>query len=179
MPIISGSGGGGLSGVTVTGTAAAGEVPVASSSSAGAWAFPPGYEIVYSQITSNANITDTSEATATALITATATFDGAPVICQFYSAQVDTDSSVASDLVGITLFEGSTQITRLAQVRTIVTASRYIGPVFAAYRFTPTAGSHTYKLCAYCSSTTGTPAIEAGSGGTGANPPAYIRFIKV
>lgn len=138
-----------------------------------------GFEIGYTQITSNANITDTSEATATALITSAAlTFDGAPVICEFFSARVQTDSNAIGDTTTITLFEGATQITRLAVVDTTA-AQLNVETVCARYRFTPTAAVHTYKVCAFVPSTTGTPSIGAGAGGTGALPPAYLRFTKV
>lgn len=169
-----------LSGVQVSGTAAAGEVPVASSSSAGAWGFPPGYELNYTQITSNANVTDTSEATATALISPGAiTFDGSAVMVEFFCAAVVNDSAAAGDFVTVTLFESTTQITRLAQAKTIVTAAAHVAPIYARYRFTPTAAAHTYKLCAFATSATGTPTLTAGSGGTNGFPPAFIRFTKV
>lgn len=175
-----GGGGGGLSGVTITGTAASGQVPVASSSTAGAWAYPPGFEIVYAQITSNANITDTSEATATALITAgPATYDGGAVLLEFFTILLVPDTNAAGDFTIVTLFEGSTQLTRLASVRTVVTAANCEVSVVGKYRFTPTAGSHTYKVCGFVPSTTGTPTISAGLGGTGALSPAYCRVTKV
>lgn len=170
---------GSLSGVTVTGTAASGQVPVASSSSAGAWAYPPGFEINYTQITSPANITDTAESTATALISPGAiTFDGTAVICEFFGV-VFMDTAAVGDLIVITLFEGATQITRLAAARADQTTNQDLHTIYAAYRFTPTAASHTYKLCAFTASTTGTPKINAGAAGTNGYPPAFVRFVKV
>lgn len=149
-------------------------------SSGGILSGQPGYEIKYAQITSNANVTDTSEATATALISPGAvTFDGGAVMVEFFCAAVVTDTAAAGDLVTVTLFEGSTQITRLGVSKTVVTAAPDIVPVCLRYRFTPTAGSHTYKLCAFATSATGTPTLTAGSGGTNGYPPAFIRFTKV
>lgn len=177
------SGGGGsgvISGVTVSGTAAAGQVPVASSSSAGAWAYPPGFEIVYAQITSPVSITDTSEATATALITAgPATFDGGAVLVHFFAYTQTPSSAAATSQTVFTLFEGSTELTRMFIQRTIVTAAQNIGGVSAFARITPSAASHTYKLCAFTTSTTGTPQIVAGAGGTAADAPAFVRITKV
>lgn len=153
---------------------------VGSASNAAAAVFPPGYEIGYTEITTAANVTDTSEATATALISPGAlTFDGAPVIVEFFSGQVVADAAAAGDVVIVTLFEGATQIGRLGVVRTVVTADPSTNTILTRYRFTPTAGSHTYKLCAFANSTTGTPKINAGAGGTAAWVPAYIRFTKV
>lgn len=179
MPIVTVDGPVAVSGVVTTGTAAAGQVPVASSASAGAWAYPPGFEINYTQITSNANVTDTSEATATALISPAAiTFDGTAVLVEFFCASVLTDTAAAGDQLIISLFEGSTQITRLAVLNSLVT-SQHREPVVGRYRFTPTAAAHTYKVTAFTTSTTGTPTLAAGSGGTAGMPPAFIRFTKV
>jgi hypothetical protein len=47
------------------------------------------------------------------------------------------------------------------------------------YRFTPSAGSHTYSFGATASSTTGTPQIGAGAGGGAVQAPAFLRILKV
>ena len=182
MPIISPQGGGGgsgaISGVTVTGTAASGQVPVASSSSAGAWAYPPGFVINTTSVTGVTNITDTSEATATALISPGAlTFDGTAVLVEFMGI-VKSPSAAAGNFSIITLFEGATQITRLGIVQTAAAAVT-VCSINCHYVFTPTAASHTYTVCGFASNTTGTPAIIAGTGGTGGYPPALVRFTKV
>lgn len=176
-PVVSGGGGGGaISGVTVSGTAASGQVPVASSSSAGAWGYPPGFLINYTQITTPANVTDTSESTATALISPGAiTFDGTAVWAEF--GGILLAPTVASNAITITLFEGATQITRLAFWDNPAAATAG-SSVTARYKFTPTAASHTYTVCGFVGSTTGTPRILCGTGGTGGYPPAYIAFYK-
>lgn len=139
----------------------------------------PGGELNYTQITTPVNITDTSEATASALISPGAiTFDGAPVIVEFFGI-CSAPTAAVSNTLQITLFEGSTEITRLAQMRSAITANPNLETLYARYRFTPTAGAHTYKICGFVSSTTGTPNIAAGAGGTGNNPPAFVRFSKV
>lgn len=144
-----------------------------------AYLYPPGYELNYTQITANANVTDTSEATATALISPGAiTFDGTAVKVEFFCASVQTDSAAIGDLLTITLFEGATQIGRLAVLDTVA-AQIQKEPIKAEYRFTPTAGSHTYKVCAFTTSVTGTPTLVAGAGGTGVAVPAFIRFVKI
>jgi hypothetical protein len=149
-------------------------------SSIPAWLYPPGYELNYTQITSNANITDTSESTATALISPGAiTFDGTPVMVEFFTSLLSVPTAAAGNESIVTLFEGSTQITRLAYARDTLTANANQQTVLAHYRFTPSSGSHTYKICGFVSSTTGTPTITASSGGTGGNPPAFVRFTKV
>ena len=145
-----------------------------------AWSYPPGYEIGYAQITTFTNITDTSEATATSLISPGAlTFDGGAVLVTFFTPLLIADSAAATDFIFITLFEGSTEITRMAQIVTQVTTAPTKQTVLAQYRFTPSAASHTYKICAFCTSTNGTPQIGAGSGGTASYPPSFVRFTKV
>lgn len=136
-----------------------------------------GGEIVYSEITTSANITDTAEATATALITAgPATYSGQPVIAHFFAPQIATDTAAASDVVVVTLWEGATELGRIGVVKTVVATQPNVMPFSCHYRFTPSAASHTYKLCAYASSTTGTPKIQCGSGGVGVYVPAFLRF---
>ncbi len=179
MPYINQPGGSAaLSGVTVTGTGAAGKVPVASSSSAASWAFPPGFEIGYDQITGNVNIVSTTEATGTTIITCAAhTFDGAPVLAEFFSPIVVTGTTSSSQVV-ISLFEAATQITRLGILQTPAGVQNDI-PFIGCFRFTPTAASHTYTVTAFTTNVTGTPLVGAGSGGTAGNAPSYMRFTKV
>lgn len=177
-PIVSGGGGasGVISGVTVTGTAASGDVPVASSSSAGTWSLPPGYEFGYDQITSAVTVTSTTESSGTTVISCAAhTFDGAPVWAHFFSPWAQAQDS---DVI-CSLFEGATQIGRLWDVsQHFATGTDSADPVSAWYRFTPSAGSHTYTVTAF-SFFGGTISISAGAAGTGLFVPAFIRFIKV
>lgn len=144
------------------------------------YALPPGFELNYTAITNTANVTDTAEATATALISPGAiTFDGAAVLVEFFCSRINLPTAAAGNAVTVTLFEGATQITRLVTVQTPSITAQDADSAYGIYRFTPTAGSHTYKVCAFASSTTGTPALVAGSGGTNGNPPAFVRFVKV
>lgn len=183
MPSINQPASGGLGAVTLSGAAAAGKVVGASSASAASWVIPPGFEISYTQITSPANVTDTSEATATALISPGAiTFDGAAVMVELYVPAVFTPTATSTnDIVTICLFEGATEITQLALIALAngTTAFQMFAPVTARYRFTPTAAAHTYKVTAFTNSVTGTPRLYCGAGGTGNPPPAFIRFTKV
>jgi len=153
-------------------------VPIISGGGGGGTVNPAtlaGYEIGYAQITSNANITDTSEATATALISPGAiTFDGSAVYVEVFAYLVLPSTG---GFAVLTLFEGATEITRLANTNA-ASGAQPGGPVCARYKFSPTAGAHTYTVCAFAQTTTGTPKIMAGSGGTGGAPPAYVRFVK-
>lgn len=166
-----------VNGTSVPATPTAAQTIVASSGTAAAWAYPTGYEWSYTQITSAANVTDTAEATATALISPSAfTPDGAAVYVEFFSPFVGSPSTSAGT-VTVTLFEGATQIGRFGTIKTPAAAVTDV-PVLAKFKFTPTNAAHTYKLCAFASSTTGTPVIDAGASGTNGDPPAYVRFVK-
>jgi hypothetical protein len=139
---------------------------------------PPGFEINYTQITAGVNIVSTTEATPTTIISPGAiTFDGSAVRVEFFSYGV-VSPAVQGGASVILLFEGATEITRLAVVISPA-AVNLEAPVYAAFRFTPTAGSHTYTIAARATSTTGTPTVEAGAGGTATPPPAFVRFTKV
>lgn len=177
MPIISG-GGGGLGAVVLSGAAAANQVPTASGSSAATWKYPPGFEIGIGTLTSEFDVTDTSETTATSIIAPGAlTFDGGAVYAEFFSPQVRAPSTVGGTIT-VTLFEGASEITRLAVTNNEVAGANLAYSITARYKFTPTAASHTYKLCAFVSATTGTPYILGGTGSGAAYPPAYLRFVK-
>lgn len=138
--------------------------------------FPPGYEFHYKQITANVTVSSATEATGTTIITCDATtFDGGPVIAEFF-AVVAPDSAAGQDVL-VSLFEGATQISRLAY-SVNPAASGDTKSLVGKLRFTPTAASHTYTVTGIrLGGSNGT--IIAGSGGTGGWPPAYIRFTKV
>ncbi len=139
----------------------------------------PGSELYYAQITSPLNIVSTTEAASTTIFALSPlAFDGFPVILTFMGMIIGPN--VASATVTVCLFEGTTQITRLAVPFHGQTAvNQFEHAVCAEYRFTPTAGVHSYTVSAFASSTTGTPNVAAGVGGTGGQPPAFVRITKV
>lgn len=139
----------------------------------------PGAELSYTQRTTSVSITGTSESAGTTVLSPAAfTPDGDPIICEFFSWLVAPPSILGGELI-IMLFESTTEITRLAMVQNGPVGSQIFVPVFARYRFTPSNASHTYTIKSFVTSTTGSPFIDAGSGGTGGNPPCYVRFVKV
>lgn len=169
-------------------TAAAGDIPI-SSLAAGlagqliggtvpSYLYPPGYEIAYDQITSGVNIVSTTEATPTAVISGTAhTYEAAAYLFSFYSPSVTTPSSAAG-IITILLMEDSASIGRIAVVESVSVTTQQIDSVLAQYRFTPSAGSHTFGVSAFVSATTGTPAVGAGAGGINTAVPAFLRVTK-
>lgn len=164
-----------ISGVSVTGTAAAGQVPVASSAVAGVWAYPAGYEIGYDQITANVPISATVESAGNTVIACAAhTFDGGAVLAHFYSPEIAPGTG---GQVIVSLFEAATQIAELVEV-IAGTGLANAGETASGFiRFTPSAASHTYTVTAFRITANGT--VVAGAGGTATPAPAFMRFTKV
>jgi hypothetical protein len=106
-------------------------------------------------------------------------FDGSPVICEFFGT-LTTPSTTAASL-NLCLFEGATEITLLGGsfIGSSSGTNQLETTLSFKYRFTPTAGLHTYTVTAFTSATTGTPAIAASAASSGTFPPAFIRFTKV
>lgn len=171
-----------ISGATAaTSLGATDELPVASSGAskkitgANLKAAMAGYEFGYDAITSDVTVSATSESSGTTVITCAAhTFDGGPVWAHFFCEETIMGSGASNFLV-ISLFEGSTQIARLANYFSSLTQT-LVTPCNGWFRFTPSAGSHTYSITAYRNNANCT--IKAGSGGTAASPPAFVRFLK-
>jgi hypothetical protein len=140
----------------------------------------PGQEIGYAQITGNVNVTGNSDATSNAIISAPPFyFDGSPVIAHFFASAALSDTGAVGDLLIVSLFEGTVQISRLGETMTISTTAQGRWTITGFLRFTPTAGYHAYTATAHAANTTGTPLIAAGTGGTGSYSPAFLRFTKV
>jgi hypothetical protein len=154
---------------------------VASGESTGLkWAWPPGHEFDYSQITSPVTVSGTAETSAGSTLVITgnaATYDGDPVILEFFSPAVTTASDAAGRDIRMGLYESTTFLGRLglAQKDAAGTQDPY-APWFLGYRFTPTAGSHTYLLRAMRTGANAT--IQAGAAGATNYVPAYMRIIK-
>lgn len=99
-------------------------------------------EYDYVEQTSNTTITGTTEGTATTILTGnTINYDGnTKILVEFSCVNIQADGS---SYLSICLFEGSTLIKTLAFI--YPSASRP-GSVSAKYKFTPTAGNHTYSI---------------------------------
>lgn len=134
-------------------------------------------EIGYDQITANVGVTSTTSATPTTIIAGSAhTFEGQPVVAEFFTPLAITPA-VASGFLLIGLYESAVLIAQMAQL--ITTAGAVMqSSLTGRFRFTPSAGSHTYSIGAWVSSTTGGPTIVAGSGTGGAYTPSYLRFTR-
>lgn len=138
-----------------------------------------GGEIGYDQITAPVTVSSTTEATGTTIITcASHTFDGSPVIVQFFSPSVEAFGA-SNGFVAISLFESTTeQVGQIAFLQ-LNAATPLISSLSGWARFTPTAGAHTYLITAFKGGAGVTAMVNAGVGGTAAYAPAYCRFTKV
>jgi hypothetical protein len=171
----SGGGGGAISGVTVTGTAALGQAPIASSSSAGTWAYPPGFEFDYAQATANVNVVN---ATPVTFITGNAvTYDGATrvkleVVAPFVSVNASNGSC------DLRLYEGATHVVTMTELYYSAGTLQVNTPAYGAFFFTPAAGAHTYLIKVLLATGAGTATAGAGAGTAGTFTPAYMRITK-
>ncbi len=143
------------------------------------WAFPPGYELDYVQITSPVSITATSEATATTCITGSAvSYDGSTVVeIDWFAPYVNPDNSVAGRYMQAILYDGSSSIGELNVLGNQVAGQTMWSVLRGSRRLTPSNASHTYSIRAYVSA--GTGSFGAGAAGTGNYQPAFIRVRKV
>ena len=171
------SGGGGIPGVTVSGTPAAGQVIDATSATAASWAYPPGFEVDYVQKTSNTTVTATSEATATTIVTGNAiTYDGSTVVViEFYCASFSVAAS--TDAV-IELYDGASSAGFFGELNNGTTGAIAI-PSYCRFRLTPSAAAHTYSIRGWKAAGTGAVIAQAGAGSSGVYMPCYIRQTRV
>jgi len=136
-----------------------------------------GFEIGYSQKTSATFITSSNPASPTTIISPGAiTFDGAPVLVTFYSPDIQTPA-LNGGATQVYLYEGSTAIARLTYLQTN-SGTAIIASQTGEYRFTPTAGSHTYTIAGIANQT-GSPFVDGGAGGSNGPSPCFVRFTKV
>ena len=139
--------------------------------------YPSGAEIGYDQITSTVTVASTTESAGTVVISGSPhTFDGGPVIAEFFTQNLG-GPTLAGNFTILSLFEGATQIARIAQVKSESAGGSGV-TANPTYRFTPTAGTHTYSVTAFMTGGT-SGQVAAGVGGPGVNPPAFLRFRKV
>lgn len=141
------------------------------------WDYPPGYEWGV-DTGSGAAVTSTSESAGTTVLACAAhTFDGNPAVLHFYAPEVQTPTSAAATLT-VCLFEGATQIGEIGVFYSEAASGQIVTGNTLEYRFTPTAGAHTYTISAFVSANSGAPGVYGGAGGTGTKVPISARFLK-
>jgi hypothetical protein len=176
VPYINQAGGGSavIGGVTVTGPAVSGDVPVSTSSSAATWAFPPGHEYDYVEHTTNLTIAGTTEGTASTWIDGNAiTFDGSTrVLVEAWCGDVTNNTT---GTVVCVLFDGASSLGWLCEILFTSVAGTAVS-FYGARFLTPSAAAHTYHVKWF--KTGGTALVNAGAGGAGVDMPAWYRVTK-
>lgn len=132
----------------------------------------------YTQFTSGASITATTEGGADTVVTASAVVLGGStnIDIEFYSPSVRPRIDVADYGISFWLYDGSSSIGKIASVVT-PDAGYDNKPVYVRVRLSaPSAASHTYSIRA--SVDAGTGLVDAGAGGSGNLFPGYIRITE-
>lgn len=133
-------------------------------------------ELAYAEKTSNTNITATSEAAADTIVTAGAVAcDGAMIlIIEFGTNAWAQDSTTPVNR--LVLFDNGASIGTLFQGVSPSTSSGKPG-FTVRRRLTPSAGSHTYSVRGWVSSSS-TMIVAGDVFSPGRDSPAYIRVIQ-
>lgn len=130
-----------------------------------------GAEIGYVQRTSNVTISATSEASPTSLglTLGSLSYDGNPVLLEFFCA----DFSIPTGVL-VLLFESTTMMCRWGDMRPASGSAET--SCFLSMRFQPSAGSHEYLVQAIrAGGSNATLNAGSGTGGAGTYAPAYLR----
>jgi hypothetical protein len=104
--------------------------------------------------------------------------DGSPIMVEFFcaTARATVSGSGTSDALWFTLkVDGSVQEERLGTIGNVAGGYGSLKPVHLAYRMTPSAGSHTFRVGGWVSDATRSGYIGGGS----PYPPAWIRVSKI
>lgn len=143
------------------------------------WAWPPGHEFDYVQGTSNVTVSGTAETSAGSTLVLTGnsfTADGEAVILEYFCPAAASGDTAGHD-IRVAVFESTTFLGRLSIVQAAATSgSADVRSLHGFYRFTPSAGSHTYLIRASRTSSDGT--LFAGAGGATNYVPMFMRITK-
>ncbi len=129
-------------------------------------------ELGYSQITSNLTISSNTAGSGTEVIAPlTVVCDGSPVLVEFWCGQTVLP---ASGQISVSLYRDGAEVHRQwSVVHNPSSSGSAYPPIYASYRTTPPAGSHTFSVKAYGPSS---PQMQA----TGTNnAPIFLRVSKI
>jgi hypothetical protein len=125
-----------------------------------------GAELSYTAVTSSVTVNGSG---ITVVTLPSITFDGSPVLLHFFCAQVQAESGPTG--LTLSILEGATTIGQL------LTQSGPTAQAISAslwFRFTPSAGAHTYVLKSSRFGGSGSPSFSATS-----TQPMFVRITKV
>jgi hypothetical protein len=133
----------------------------------------------YVPFTSNVTVAGTAAGTATTIVTAAAiTGDGSTLVCvEFYAYDVSMAGNASSFIV-VGLYEGATEIGRIASASNSSSTVQIDLPVFGRRFITPSAASHTYIIKAYRGTAVTTVNAGDGASGTDNAAPGYVRITS-
>jgi hypothetical protein len=136
----------------------------------GVWASS---ELDYVEFTGGASSAAATEAAPLTVVTSSSiTFDGSPVLFEFFSPNMQTN---AAPVVGLSLWTGATDLGRIFDSGGATVANA--AGTFKR-RITPAAGARSYAVRLW--TTAGTNfVVNAGPGGVTARMPGYLRITKV
>jgi len=122
---------------------------------------PPGYSVALGLSTVPVVVGATTEATATAIVTASSfTADGArSVIVTFVAPAIQ---NTAANSIALCLYDGSTSQGQIS-LTTFPSAGSFAGPITAATRFIPAAGARTLSIRGFVNASNAS--VIAGTGG--------------
>jgi hypothetical protein len=132
-------------------------------------------EVNYTEFTAAVGISATTVGTANQIVSAGAiTFEAVPHLIEFWASRYTSAAAVSN----IILRDSTTVLGTLLRFG----SSEPTSPMYAAYRLTPTAASHTYNVAGWTESAA-THTVQAGSGGTAGNStthmPGFIRIRRI
>lgn len=135
---------------------------------------PPGTELAYAVRTTPLTVTVSADASAQEVIAGTAiTYDGTPVMVEFFCPSVMPGSAAH---VNYSLWDGATAVGILGTSGGGGVSGQPTVPAYVKRKITPTAGSHTYRICA---AGPGSPYLSCGTGAALTDaPPAFMRITK-
>lgn len=139
----------------------------------GTWKPPPGTELYYNQITATVTLTNGSGAQHIVIDGTSLTYDGGPIIVEFYSSLVQAPSG-GGLAACVSLLDVNADLGILGE---IYNASTAVGAtVHARRRIVPTPGLHTYRIGGWVNG--GTGYVYGSPGGAATQSPAYLRISR-
>lgn len=164
--------GSGADALTRLAKGANGQALVVDGSGNVAWGNVNVSDIAYVEFTNSVALTT---AVADVVSSGAISYAATPIWIEFFAPRVIFPNGAAG-IIHLELWDGATELGRLGEIGFNAWGSGNLQPVtntYAARKLTPTAASHTYKVRAKMSASTGT--IAAGAGGAGVLLPGYIR----
>jgi len=137
---------------------------------------PPGRLLVSDKVTSNTNITATTEATSQAIITAPSfNYDGATAVR--IESRFPDANGIGAWTLNLVLWDDTAGISLGILSTYTLAASSSSGSIFLTHELVPVNGARVFSIRGYRVTANGT--VNAGSGAAGNKMPGYIKITKV